>query len=233
MNTKKWVLFCLAWGVLLCLASSPAWGAEELTAPRELVEKARISFQSMHTDPNFPWISENWHKVQAVFIVPQFLKGAFIFGGAGGSGVLSVREPGTNTWSYPAFFTLGTASIGLQIGGSVSEVVLMVMSREGVEAFYTSSFKLGAELSLAAGPVGGSLQGATPQNLSADLIAFSRVKGAFAGISLEGGIIKTRDSLNREYYGRSVRAYEILAEQAVSNPHANSLRNSLAGAGQD
>ena len=108
----------------------------------------------------------------------------------------------------------------------------MVMSRKGVQAFYSSSFKLGAELSLAAGPVGGSLQGATAQNLSADMIAFSRVKGAFAGLSLEGGVIKTRTSLNRQYYGHSVLPYEILAEQAVSNPQADALRKSLAEAGQ-
>lgn len=232
MNTNKWVMACL--GLFLCLNTAIPSGvaADKLTTPRSLVEKAQITFESMHNDPNFSWIKENWGRVQAVFIVPQFLKGAFFFGGAGGSGLFCVRQQGTDSWSYPAFFTLGTASIGLQIGGSVSEVILMVMSQKGVQAFYTSSFKLGAELSLAAGPIGGSLQGATPQNLSADLIAFSRVKGAFAGISLEGGIIKTRDSLNREYYGQSVLPYEILAQDSVNNAHAERLRSLLAEAGQ-
>ena len=230
MVLRPWIVVCLVCCVCLGVFLPPAFGAEELTAPQELVEKARISFESMTRDPNFAWIQENWSEVQAVFIVPQFLKGAFVFGGAGGSGVLCVRSPGTDTWSSPAFYTLGSASIGLQIGGSVSEVVLMVMSRKGVRAFYSSSFKLGAELSLAAGPVGGSLQGATAQNLSADMITFSRVKGAFAGLSLEGGVIKARTSLNRDYYGQAVLPYEILAEQAVSNSQAEALRRSLAEA---
>ncbi len=233
MALRRWIGACLGCLLSLGICLTPAFGAEELSAPRELVEKARITFESMHADPNFSWIKENWDEVQAVFILPQFLKGAFILGGAGGNGVLCARDAKTGTWSAPAFFTLGSASIGLQIGGSVSEVVLMVMSRKGVTAFYSSSFKLGAELSLAAGPVGGSLQGATPQNLSADIIAYSRAKGAFAGISLEGGIIKTRDSMNKDYYNQAVHAYEILAEQSVSNTHAEKLLKSLAAAGQD
>ncbi len=233
MALRPWIVACLTWFLCLGVGQAPVLWAEGVTAPQELVEKSRISFDSMTRDPNFAWIQENWSEVQAVFIVPQFLKGAFVFGGAGGSGVVCARDANTGTWSAPAFFTLGSASIGLQIGGSVSEVVLMVMSRKGVTAFYSSSFKLGAELSLAAGPVGGSLQGATSQNLSADIIAYSRSKGAFAGISLEGGIIKTRDSMNRDYYNQAVHAYEILAEQSVSNPHADKLLKSLAAAGQE
>lgn len=231
MNTKSWLLICLLFVWSLAGLPGGAAAAEKPSGPAELVEKARISYESMSQDQNFSWIEENWHKVQAVFIVPQFIKGAFIVGGAGGSGVLCVRDAESGTWSYPAFYTLGSASVGLQIGGSVSEVVLMALSQKGVNAFYQSSFKLGAEASVAAGPLGAGLQGATQQNLGADLIAFSRVKGAFIGLSLEGGVVKTRESWNTEYYNQAVQPYGILAEQSVANPHADPLRKSLAGTG--
>jgi len=141
-----------------------------------------------------------------------------MIGGAGGSGVLLAYDP-QKGWSYPAFYTMGAISFGLQIGGEASEIILMIMTDKGIDSFLSTSFKLGADISIAAGPIGA---GAKAQ--IADILAFARSKGAFAGVSIEGAVIKYRDAWNRQYYKKPVRAVDILVKRNVANPHANELR---------
>ena len=128
-------------------------------------------------------------QAKGVLIIPQFLKGGFIIGGSGGSGVLLGRDA---NWSDPAFFTMGGGSIGFQIGGQVSEVVLLLMTNRAIDAVIHNEVKLGADASFAAGPLEIGAEASTTTNLDTDIFSFSRAKGLFAGVSFEGAVIKSR-----------------------------------------
>lgn len=196
---------------------------EGISEPRELVEKARLTLQSFLADKNMSWLRNNLKNARGVLVVPQMLKGAFFIGGSGGSGVLLVRDEKTNHWSYPAFYTLGGISFGFQFGGQASELVLLVMSQKGVDSMLTSTMKLGADASVAVGPIGGRVEGATAPNLSVDLVSFARSKGLFGGVSLEGAAIAERESWNTAYYGKPTRPVDIIAKRDVKNQHADPL----------
>jgi LysM repeat protein len=113
---------------------------------------------------------------------------------------------------------MGSVTFGLQIGGAADEVILMVMTRQGMDAMLSTSFKLGADASIAAGPVGTGISGAT-----ADILAFSRSKGVFGGLTIEGAVIATRDKWNTSYYGRAVTATDITVRRDVHNPRSDGL----------
>jgi len=132
--------------------------------------------------------------------------------------VLLARDEKTNKWSYPAFYTMGSVTFGLQIGGEVSEIILMVMTQKGMDKMLTSSFKLGADVDVAAGPVGAGGKVAT-----ADILAFARSKGLYGGLNVEGAVIATREKLNNKYYGKSVRPLDILVRRDVRNKKADPL----------
>lgn len=224
-SNTGWVLLVAA---LLSLSALPAKAADSAEA-EELVNKARLSFESLVRDPNMTWLRNHVKDAKGILIVPQLLKAAFFFGGSGGSGVFLARDEKTGDWSDPAFYTLGSGSFGLQFGAEASEVVLMAMTQRGVKAMLDSSFKLGADASIAVGPVGGRVEGATT-NLSADILSFARSKGAFAGVSLEGAVVATRDALNSAYYGKEVQAMDILVKRDVHNNHAAALRAAVGKA---
>jgi len=211
----------------LATASMAATGTSK---PQEVVNGALTTLNHFMADPDFSWFRSHVKEAKAVLIMPRLYKGAFFVGGAGGNAVLLVRDEKTGEWSQPAFFTIGSASFGLQFGGQASEVILMVMTPKGIESLYTSSFKLGADASVAAGPVGAGVEGATAPNLSADYLSFARSKGAFIGVSLEGAVIAARDEYNATYYGKPVRPVDILVKADVSNPRAAKLRQALAEA---
>jgi lipid-binding SYLF domain-containing protein len=223
-------------GALLALAlissmapSAQTATAEEAREAQQLVEKAALTFESVLTDPNLAVVRDLLKQARGVLIAPQVLKGAFIVGASGGSGVFLAREEGAKKWSPPAFYTLGGVSFGLQAGGEASEVVLLAMSQRGVSALLSHNFKLGADASIAVGPVGAGAQGATAA-LSADILAFSRSKGLYGGISLDGSVIAVREDWNTAYYGKSVTPADILVRQAASNPHAGRLIAAVAKA---
>ena len=193
---------------------------------QQLVDKSRMTLESFATDATVaPMVRDLMTEAKAVFIVPQFLRGAFIFGGAGGSGVLLVRDDKTGEWSQPAFYTIGSASFGLQIGGDVSEIIMVVRNQKGLEEFYRTDFKLGGDVSMAIGPVGA---GASVKGIAADIIAYARKKGAFAGISVDGAFIAVSDASNRAYYGKAVRPTDIIVKRGVTNPTSADLRATAA-----
>ena len=200
------------------------------TDEEQLVEKAQHVIDSFMADTNLSWFHDNVKDSKAILIVPQLLKGAFFFGGSGGSGVLVVRDQETGTWSGPAFYVLGSVSFGFQFGGQASEVVIIARTEGAVEKLFSSSFKLGGDASIAAGPYGAGVEGATSANLSADFLSFSRSKGVFAGISLEGAILGTSDDSNRAYYGKDVRPIDILVKKTVKNSHSVGLIEAVAKA---
>ena len=131
------------------------------------------------------------------------------------------------TWTYPAFYTIGSVSFGFQIGGQASEVILLAMTDRGVTTLLQNSVKLGADVGIAAGPYGAGAQAATA-NISADILSFSRSKGLYGGVSLDGAIVDVRDSLNKAYYAKPVTPTDILVKRNVSNAHADKLRASVA-----
>ena len=163
---------------------------------------------------------------RGVLIYPQVLRGAFIFGVSGGSGVFLAHDLKANAWGGPAFYTIGEASFGLQAGGDASEVVLVVLSDRGLSSLLATSAKLGADAGVALGPLGAGAEAATA-NLSADIISYSRAKGLYAGISLEGAVVATRDALNKAYYGKEVSPTDILVKRAVSNKKAAGLLSAV------
>lgn len=207
-------------------------GAErDAMEARQLVERARLTVESFAADPvlggDFRSLLARAH---GVFVAPQVLKGAFIVGASGGSGVLLARDDRGRQWNGPAFYTLGGVSFGLQAGGEASEVVLLPMTERGVTALLAPSVKLGADIGVAAGPVGGGMAAATA-NLSADILSYARSKGLFAGISLAGAVVGNRGDWNRAYYGAEVNATDILIRRTVTNPGAAPLIEAVVRAG--
>jgi lipid-binding SYLF domain-containing protein len=200
----------------------PAAAADDSIEARQLVERSTLTFESFLTDPNMGVVRDWMKDARGVFIAPQILKGAFILGASGGSGVLLVRGEAGKPWSPPAFYTLGGVSFGLQAGGESSEVVFLVMTDRGVSALQGSNVKLGVDASVAIGPVGAGVEGATAA-LSADIVAFSRSQGLYGGLSIEGSVVAVRDSWNSAYYGKEVAPTDILIRRTVSNPHAEAL----------
>jgi lipid-binding SYLF domain-containing protein len=214
---KILTLFVLAFAISACGSSD----SEE--EQQMLIDKANASAKRFAADPDMTWFRENLKEAEGVLIIPTSLKGGFIIGGSGGSGVMLARIP-VFGWSYPAFYTMGSVTLGLQIGGEVSEIVLVIMSKAGRDAMLNNEFKLGGDISVAAGPVGA---GAKVQ--TADVFAFSRTKGGlYGGLNLEGAVIATRESWNRAYYGEDVRAIDILAIGKVTNRAADTLRDTVA-----
>ena len=205
----------------------PAW-ADDAQDARQLVEKARLTLESFQVNPQLgSSLRALVHRAKGVMIYPQVLRGAFLFGASGGNGVFLTRHEESDTWAGPAFYSFGEASVGLQAGGEASEAVLVALTDKGVAALLSTSGKLGANASVAVGPVGVGAEAATA-NLSADLVSYSRNEGLYAGVSLEGAIVSPRDTLARAYYGRQVTPTQILVRREVANPQAAGLIAALS-----
>jgi lipid-binding SYLF domain-containing protein len=197
--------------------------ADDRQEATQLVEKARLTLDSFMSDNNMGAFRDLLKSAEGVLIVPQLLKGAFIVGAAGGNGVFLARDKKTGQWSEPAFYTIGEASFGLQIGGEASEVILLMMTDRGVRSLLGNSVKLGADAGVAAGPVGMGAAAATA-NLSADILSFSRSKGLYGGVSLDGAVVAIRGGLNDAYYGKQkVSSTDILVRHDVTNPQSSRL----------
>jgi lipid-binding SYLF domain-containing protein len=224
MKLFKIVFAAVAGFLLLGLSirTAPAGPAEQ----QELVDKARITFESYMRDENMSWLRDNLDSAKGLLIAPSVLKGGFILGGSGGRGILVVKDAKTGKWTQPGFYTLGSVTFGLQIGGEAAEVIMMVRSQKGIDKLLTTSFKLGGDTSVAVGPVGGGAK----TTITADILSFARSKGAYAGANFEGAVIKTRDNWNQAYYGKTVTPVDIFVKHAVSNPGSGELRTAVAKA---
>jgi len=193
-----------------------------------LVDKARITLSDFISDPNYVWLHDNIKHAKGVLIFPQVLKGGFIWGGSGGTGVFLARDEKTGNWSEPAFYTLGSVTFGLQIGGEASEVVMLAMTPKAIDSMFSSSFKLGGEASVALGPVGGGAKAqADLPSVTADFLTFAKAKGLYAGLNLEGAVIAVRDGMNTAYCGKNVRPADIIVKKDCSNKGADQLRETL------
>jgi len=140
---------------------------------------------------------------QCVAVVPSLLKGGFVVGAAYGRGVATCRTPnGVAKWSAPAFFRVEGGSFGLQIGAQAVDLIMLIMNQKGMENLLNSQFKLGADASVAAGPVGRHAAADTDWKMRAQILSYSRARGAFAGLELNGSVIKIDRESTREFYGR-------------------------------
>jgi lipid-binding SYLF domain-containing protein len=199
---------------LLLTFSATAFAGES-----QLQKSTNVLNEIMGTpDKGIP--DELLEKAVCVGVVPSQYKFALGIGGTYGRGVLVCRKGGTGAWNAPSMFTLGAASIGFQIGGKATDVVFLVMNPEGAKKLVQDSIKLGGEASVAAGPVGRSAEGATDAQLHAEILSYSRTRGLFAGLSLDGAVLKQDGDDNQKLYGHKVSAQQILIDGTVATPRS-------------
>lgn len=161
-------------------------------------------------------------KAECVVVFPSVKKAAFVVGGSYGRGVITCRsgEEFRGPWSAPAMFALEGGSVGLQIGGEATDFVLLVMNERGANSVMSSKVKLGADASAAAGPVGRTTSAETDVAMKAEILSWSRARGVFAGISLEGSTLRSDDGANKSLYGKGLSAKEIVRQGKVRTPVA-------------
>jgi lipid-binding SYLF domain-containing protein len=191
----------------------------------DLIRSATRTAEHMQRDPAFDAARHMLHNARAVLIVPSLVKGGFIFGAEGGDGVLMARAH--HGWSYPAFYTMASASFGLQIGLEQAEIVLLIMSDRALRAVERSQFKFGAGAGLTVVTLSAGAEGATAPNLTGDIIIWTSATGAYGGLTLNGSIIKSREEWDNDFYGHSVTVPQIMSGRA-RNPEANPLREEVS-----
>lgn len=207
----------------IAISLQPAHAQES----QELVDKSRISLERLVTHPDFTRLKAALKDAHGVLVFPSILKGGFIFGAEGGSGVLLTRDA-KGEWSYPAFYGMGAGSIGFQIGFQDSEAVFVINTLKGLNAVLNNNFKFGVDASIAVGPVGQGIEGSTTTAVGADIEAYSKNRGLFAGGAFEGAVIYERDTLNKEYYGQGATARTITMDRQFKNARAEGLRAATA-----
>ena len=163
---------------------------------------------------------------ECVAVVPSMLKGGFIVGAKYGRGLASCRTP--KGWSAPAFFTIAGGSVGFQIGGQAVDLVMLIMNDNGMKNLLSSKFALGADASVAAGPVGRHAEGNTDWKMRAQVLTYSRARGVFAGVSLNGAVVKQDKDSTREFYNRMVSFNALLKGEVEPPPAANPFLTTLA-----
>jgi lipid-binding SYLF domain-containing protein len=220
---KRIAAFALAAVASVGLLATPA---QAQTEQQKLVNDATKTLSNFLRDPDMTWLQNNIGRAKGVLVAPEIVKAGFIFGGSGGRGVLIAHEAPTKKWGGPAFYTLATASVGFQAGVSVSENVTLVMTEKGLNSLLANSVKLGGDASVAAGPVGAGAK----SDVVADLVTFSRAKGVYGGLNLDGTVVAPANDWNKAYYGKDVLPPDILIRQSVHNKQGDALVAEVAKA---
>jgi SH3 domain-containing YSC84-like protein 1 len=201
---------------LACAVATNALASAE--GDRRRLAEAATVLKEIRNAPDKDIPQELWEKAHCVAVIPSVKKAAFIVGGEYGKGVLSCRN-GVE-WSAPSFLNLQKGSVGFQIGGESVDLVLLFMTDQSMNRLFDNKVALGAETSVAAGPVGRDARAMTDGQLKAQILSYSRAQGLFAGIDLTGGVLKPDTNENREFYGRAYTAREILKDRKVNPPAA-------------
>jgi lipid-binding SYLF domain-containing protein len=202
----------------MCLLGTSAFAALRGNEVKRLGDAANV-LTELRAAPDGGIPEDLWSRAECVLVIPSMKKAAFLIGGETGSGVMSCRR--ATGWSAPAFMRLAKGSFGLQIGAEQVDLVLLVMNRGGVGKLLQNSVSLGADLSLAAGPIGRSANAATDAQLKAEMLSYSRSQGLFAGIDLSGGVLKPDTEADARAYGPDVSARDIVdGGQKIAVPAA-------------
>jgi lipid-binding SYLF domain-containing protein len=200
--------------------------AHAQTEQQSLVDRATLTVQDMFgPDAASETPIKALKQAKGALVCPRIFKAGFILGGQGGDCVLVSR--GANGWSSPAFYTMGSGSIGLQIGVQDSELVLLVMTDRGLQAVLNSQFKFGGDAGIAVATLGAGVEGDTTTALRADIVAFAKSRGLFAGVSIQGSVISSNADWNRIYYGRPLASQQIINQGEGGNPGSAPLREML------
>ena len=218
---KKFLLLAVI--VSLC---SFSFAADEDTKVSDRVEAAAQVLNDIQGAPDKGIPQEVLGSAECVAVVPSLLKGGFIVGAKYGRGLASCRTP--KGWSAPAFFVVTGGSFGFQIGGQAVDLVMLIMNKDGMKHLLSSQFALGADASVAAGPVGRHAEGNTDWKMRAEVLTYSRARGLFAGVSLNGAVIKQDKDSTRDFYGRMVPFKTALTGEIEPPAGANAFLTSLA-----
>ena len=218
-QAARWLLVSM-----LVAGSGVALGQTE---QQNLVNSADTSLSNFLRDPDMTWLQQNIGRAKAIMIAPQVAKAGFIFGGSGGRAVVLARDPKSGKWAGPAFYTMATASVGFQAGISVSEAVTLVMTEKGFNSLLATSVKLGGDASVAAGPVGAGAK----SDVVADFVTFSRAKGIYGGLNLDGTVIASSNDWNELYYQKKpLLPPDILVRMSVHSKGGDKLVGDLTRA---
>jgi lipid-binding SYLF domain-containing protein len=218
---KKFLLLAVI--VSVC---SFSFAADEDTKVSDRVEAAAQVLNDIQGAPDKGIPQEVLGSAECVAVVPSMLKGGFIVGAKYGRGLASCRT--AKGWSAPAFFVVTGGSVGFQIGGQAVDLVMLIMNKNGMKHLLSSQFALGADASVAAGPVGRHAEGNTDWKMRAEVLTYSRARGLFAGVSLNGAVIKQDKDSTRDFYGRMVPFKTALTGEIEPPAGANAFLTSLA-----
>jgi len=194
--------------------------------PQAHIAASEATLSNFLRDPDMAWLQRNFSRAKAVIITPEIVKAGFIFGGSGGRALVVARDPKSGKWVGPAFYALATASVGFQAGISVAEGVTLVMTDKGLNSLLATSFKIGGDASVAAGPVGAGAR----SDIVADLITFNRAKGVYGGLNLDGTVVTASDDWNASFYKKKVLPPDILVRASVHNEAADKLLAQVSAA---
>jgi lipid-binding SYLF domain-containing protein len=206
----------------------PMHAAFATTDQEAVVDRSRMTIQDLQRDPAFGNARDLMHRARAILIVPRLYKAGFFVGGEGGKGVL-VLHNASGAWSAPAFYSIGSASFGLQIGLEQSEMVLFIMSQKALNAVMQDKFTIGADAGIAVVSLGSNVQGATTAAAGPDIVSWASSSGAYAGISLNGSILAASHDDDTAYYRSPVGTSQIVyGRTSDRDPTGQALRQTLA-----
>jgi SH3 domain-containing YSC84-like protein 1 len=211
---KRWMAGCMT----LAMCALPMTAADDAKESDRLLNAGTVLREILNVPDDIP--QDLLHKADCVIVYPSVLKAAFIVGGSYGRGAMSCRtgENFNGPWSPPSMMALEAGSFGFQIGGQATDFVLLVMNDRGARAILTSKVKLGGDAAVAAGPKGRDAAASTDATLRAEVLSYSRSRGLFAGISLEGSTVRPDNDANERLYGKKVSAENIIFNGAVPTP---------------
>jgi SH3 domain-containing YSC84-like protein 1 len=215
---KKIAAFCLTLCLCIPALALPMFAVNDEKEEDRVHDAGQVMQEILNIPDDIP--QDLLDKAECLVILPSVKKGAFGVGGSYGRGVMVCRggEHYTGPWGPPALYALEGVSIGFQIGGQATDFVLLVMNPKGARSLLSSKVKLGADASAAAGPKGRTAEGATDVVMSAEILSYSRNKGLFAGVSLEGSTLRSDGNANEKLYGKKLDARDIIREQKVGVP---------------
>jgi lipid-binding SYLF domain-containing protein len=217
----------MQWVVVVSLSSFLLAADEpKQSKATDRVQSAADVLNEIQSAPDSGIPQEILSRSECVAVVPSMLKGGFIVGGKYGRGLASCRTP--KGWSAPAFFVVTGGSFGFQIGGQAVDLVMLIMNNDGMQHLLSSQFALGADASVAAGPVGRHAEGNTDWKMRAQVLTYSRARGVFAGVSLNGAVMKQDKDSTREFYGHMVTFKAALTGEVDPPAPANPFLSTLA-----